>query len=77
MDALAPQWYRSARLPADLDRIDLDPEFRALFFRALDAEIQRCTAERLDELEALADAVGGAAETLQSLIHPPSGERAA
>ncbi|MFD8692976.1 hypothetical protein [Streptomyces sp. NPDC059651] len=74
MAALTTQRHRSEL--SELDRIDSDPESRALFLAGLDAAIaERATAE-VAELEAFADAVELAAETLQAVIRP-NGERAA
>ncbi|MGW8884761.1 hypothetical protein [Streptomyces sp. NPDC055749] len=73
MTALTPQRYRAELF--ELDRIATDPDSRALFLAGLDAAIAE-RASAVAELEAFADAVDVAGETLQAMVRP-NGERAA
>ncbi|WP_329942501.1 hypothetical protein [Streptomyces sp. BE147] len=69
MRVLAPQPSRPQRLFAELQRIETDPAYRALFLTGLDAAIVRRDAERTAELHAVEAAAG----LLQHLVHPESG----
>ncbi|WP_432068252.1 hypothetical protein [Streptomyces sp. C10-9-1] len=70
IDALTPQRHRSA----ELDQIETDPAFRALFLAELDAALTERAAAEVAELEAFTDAVEAAAENLRAVILP-GGER--
>lgn len=59
---------------AEVQRIDSDPEYRALFLAGLDIEIQRRDGERAAELQALIDGLDTAAERLRTLVRPDDGE---
>ncbi|MEU9008537.1 hypothetical protein AB0D12_01850 [Streptomyces sp. NPDC048479] len=58
---------------AELQRIESDPMYRALFFAELDTAIAERNAERTTELEEIA----AAADRLRNLVQPGNGERAA
>ncbi|WP_323137861.1 hypothetical protein [Streptomyces sp. NBC_01433] len=69
--ALAPQPPPPQPLFAELQRIETDPAYRALFLAGLDAAIARHDAERTARLHA----VEGAADLLQRLVRPAPGPR--
>ncbi|MCP3822357.1 hypothetical protein NLX86_31010 [Streptomyces sp. A3M-1-3] len=77
MWALTPHLPETDEPSAELQRIDSDPEYRALFLAGLDAEIERRNAERAAELQAFADALDVAADVLRTVLRPDNGERAA
>ncbi|MFD9426707.1 MULTISPECIES: hypothetical protein [unclassified Streptomyces] len=66
MRVLAPQPRRPQPLFAELQRIETDLAYRALFLAGLDAAIVRREAERTAELHA----VEAAADLLQRLVRP-------
>ncbi|WP_323137820.1 hypothetical protein [Streptomyces sp. NBC_01433] len=69
--ALAPQPPTPQPLFAELQRIETDPAYRALFLAGLDAAIARHDAERTARLHA----VEAAADLLQRLVRPAPGPR--
>ncbi|WP_073718349.1 hypothetical protein [Streptomyces sp. TSRI0281] len=71
MRALAPQPPQPPPLFAELQRIETDPAYRALFLTGLDTAIARREAERTARLHA----VEAAAELLRRLIRPRPGPR--
>ncbi|WP_411079991.1 hypothetical protein [Streptomyces sp. cmx-18-6] len=75
MQALTPRAAAERDVPcAELQRIESDPAYRALFFAELGAAITDRDAER----EAMVHAVEAAAARLRSLVVPPdSGGRGA
>ncbi|MFJ7061110.1 hypothetical protein ACIQVA_25865 [Streptomyces microflavus] len=72
MWALTPRRPERDEPFAELQRIEADPAYRALFFAELDAAL----IDRDTERKAVVDAVVGAAELLRALVGPAHGERA-
>lgn len=58
---------------AGLQRIESDPEYRALFLAGLDAAIVQCEGERTADLRQ----IEAAADQLRNLVRTDNGERAA
>ncbi|MEV5688261.1 hypothetical protein AB0L68_34620, partial [Streptomyces sp. NPDC052164] len=71
MRVLAPQPPRPQPLFAELQRIESDPAYRALFLAGLDAALARHDAERTARLHA----VEAAADLLRRLVRPAPGPR--
>ncbi|MEE1793762.1 hypothetical protein PUR28_23820, partial [Streptomyces sp. BE308] len=69
--ALAPQPPRPQPLFAELQRIETDPAYRALFLAGLDAALARHDAERT----ARQHAAEAAADLLRRLVRPAPGPR--
>jgi hypothetical protein len=62
---------------AEPQRIESDPEYRALFLAGPDAAITERSAEHVTELDAFVDGVEAAADRLPNLVGTDNGERAA
>ncbi|MFD4141589.1 hypothetical protein [Streptomyces sp. NPDC058572] len=77
MWALTPHPPEGDQPFADLQRIESDPAYRALFLAGLDAAIAERNAEHVAELNAFVDVVKEAAGELRNLVGPDNGERAA
>ncbi|TQK49781.1 hypothetical protein FBY35_0043 [Streptomyces sp. SLBN-118] len=77
MWALTPHRPERDQPFAELQRIESDTAYRALFLARLDAAIAERSAEQAAELNAFVDAVEAAAEQLRNLVRPDNGERAA
>ncbi|MEV6393969.1 hypothetical protein AB0M39_04175 [Streptomyces sp. NPDC051907] len=72
MWALTPHPPERDQPLAELQRIESDPAYRAVFLAGLDAAIAERHAGRATELEEMA----AAADRLRSLVQPGNGERA-
>ncbi|MCX4826188.1 hypothetical protein OG883_41720 [Streptomyces sp. NBC_01142] len=73
MWALAPRPSKRDEPFVELQRIESDPEYRALFLAGLDAAIVQRNAEHAAEMQR----IEAAADHLRNLFRPGNGERAA